>query len=458
MKWRLFQSVAVIGSCVLGLVVSSSARAEQALPDRPLSEASLIAQPRNGSLTPAEWEMAKTAWLYFQRNVAPDSGLANSADNFPSTTMWDTASYLAAVVAARGLGLIEEKEAVDRLGLSLATLQHIQLFRQECPNKAYDTNTVDPTNYRNKPGEIGCSALDMGRLMVWLKIIAQRYPQFEPTIALTMRRWNMCAIAPSTGVLYGAAIGGDGATVHLQEGRLGYEEYGALAYRLWGFDAGVPLQQAPSDSVWLYGVEVPYDSRDPRDLGAHNYVVTESYALLGMEFGWKALSENPQTEWIVRAAQNVYEAQRRRYLATGILTARTEHQLGESPYFVYDTLFSDGTAWATITEKGVLMPEHAAVAVKSAVSLWALWDTPYSQQLFDLVATQFDPAKGFFEGIYEDGRGVIPALSANNNGVILEALLFKAGGTLLWPEPVRKDWSGTEDQARAHCLPYGATN
>lgn len=449
----VFQSLAVIGACLAAGLCGA-----ETLPDRPLSEATPIAQPRNGSLTPAEWDMAKAAWLYFQNNVQPDTGMANAVDNFPSATLWDMASYLAAIVSAHGLGLIDQAEAESRLDQSLSTLEHLQLFRQECPNKVYNTSTMDPSNYRNKPGEIGCSALDMGRLMVWLKIVEQRYPQFQTSVARTLRRWNMCGIISPDGHLYGAAIGADGSTVHLQEGRLGYEEYGAAAFGLWGFDARATLAQQPWGSVWLYGVEVPFDSRDPRDLGARNYVVTESYALLGMEFGWKVLSEDPQTEWIVRAAQNVYEAQKRRYDATGILTARTEHQLLESPFFVYDTLFSDGVAWATITEKGALLPKQAAVAVKSAISLWALWDTPYTQTLFDAVATQVQPGKGYDEGLYEDGRGPIAVQTANNNGVVLEALWFKTGGALVWPQTPRKDWSGSEDLARAHCLPFASTN
>ncbi|HEY1227681.1 MAG TPA: DUF3131 domain-containing protein, partial [Ramlibacter sp.] len=57
---------------------------------------------RLGPLTPQELGMARTAWKYFENNTQP-SGLANAVDNYPSTTMWDTASYIAATVAAREL-------------------------------------------------------------------------------------------------------------------------------------------------------------------------------------------------------------------------------------------------------------------------------------------------------------------------------------------------------------------
>jgi hypothetical protein len=47
------------------------------------------------------------------------------------------------------------------------------------------------------------------------------------------------------------------------------------------------------------------------------------------------------------------------------------------------------------------------VAAKGAVSLWALWDTPYAGRLFDLIALQSEPELGFYEGAYEDGSGPI---------------------------------------------------
>jgi hypothetical protein len=43
----------------------------------------------------------------------------------------------------------------------------------------------------------------------------------------------------------------------------------------------------------------------------------------------------------------------------------------------------------------------------------------------------FDAKKGFYEGLYENGKGPIAAFTANNNGIILECLLYKLQGKLL---------------------------
>jgi hypothetical protein len=69
---------------------------------------------RAGALTATELEMAKIAWRYFQNNYQPETGLVNAVDGYPSTTMWDTASYLAALVTAHRFDFID-KQIFDSL-------------------------------------------------------------------------------------------------------------------------------------------------------------------------------------------------------------------------------------------------------------------------------------------------------------------------------------------------------
>ncbi|MGZ9928100.1 DUF3131 domain-containing protein, partial [Escherichia coli] len=80
--------------------------------------------------------------------------------------MWDSASYLAAMTAARELGIIDKAEFDRRMLKFLATLNKLDLFRNELPNKAYNTISGQKVNYQNKPGEIGYSALDIGRMLI----------------------------------------------------------------------------------------------------------------------------------------------------------------------------------------------------------------------------------------------------------------------------------------------------
>ncbi len=406
-------------------------------------------RPRNGKLTEVEMQMARVAWKYFENNYQETTGMVNAVDKYPSTTMWDIASYMAGLVSAYELGIIEKTIFDKRMVALLKTFNELSFFRGELPNKVYNSKTGEKVNYTNKPGEIGFSALDLGRLLIWLKIIKERYPQYGGSIDKFVLRWNVCNVLDDEGTLFGSAIDKEKKVKYLQEGRLGYEEYAAKGFRLWGFKTDKASRPEPFNYINIYGIDIPYDSRDPRKLGAHNYVVTESYALDGLEFGFdmpedKTSGPYEYTDKVTAEfAQRIYMVQEKRFRETGIMTARTEHQLDGAPYFVYDAVFTDGYAWNTITEDGKYVPEFSAVALKGAIGLWALWETEYTDILFNYVANLYDPEKGFYEGIYENGKGLIKTFTSNNNGIILSTLLFKVQGKLLKFGQVESLWDKT---------------
>ena len=80
-----------------------------------------------------------------------------------------------------------------------------------------------------------------------------------------------------------------------------------------------------------------------------------------------------------------------------------------------------------------------------------------TQLLFDTVADLSEADGGFFEGLYENGNGVIPLQTANNNGIILTALLYKVQGPILqFANPNTSVWDMAYSQTdiRANkCLP-----
>lgn len=411
---------------------------------------------RSGPLTPQEQAMARTAWKYFENNTVAGTGLANAVDGYPSTTMWDTASYVAAIVSASELGIIDRKTADERFGALFATLNKLKFFRDELPNKVYHTGTLVLSNYANQPDEIGYSAIDLGRLLIWLKIVKERYPQHADSIDRFVLRWNFDKVVDQKGTLFGAHVEKDKKVTSVQEGRLGYEEYAARGFELWGIATDLASRPEPFDTINLYCVEVPFDSRDPRRTSQHNYVVSESYVLDGLEFNWDQTQDLDRNDrrhshpWMVDFAARVYQAQENRYRETGIVTARSEHQLDQEPWFVYDTVYTDGFAWNTITEDGKHVPQFAAVSLKAALGMWVLWKSEYTDILFARIASQYDPAKGFYEGVLENGKGPIKAFTSNNNGIMLEALLYKSSGKLLkWGSRAPGLWE------KALADPYG---
>ncbi|MCX7560506.1 DUF3131 domain-containing protein [Sulfitobacter sp. F26204] len=395
---------------------------------------------RRGFLNDREMRAAEVAWHYFETYTQDSTGLANSVGNYPSTTLWDTASYIAGAVAAYELCLIEKPDFDRRMTQLLTTIKGLDLFRGELPNKVYHTKTGNKVDYSNKPGEIGYSALDIGRLLVWLRILKNRYTYLGNTVDAVLLKWDFSRVIDDEGLLYGASIDKEtGETVYNQEGRLGYEEYAAKGFALWGFRPVLAHRAEPFLTASMMGVPVPYDGRDPRIFHSQNYVVTESYLQDGLELGFDLPHDDSTPEWLhsdgwrAEFADRIYRVQEARWRKTGFMTARSEHNVKGPPYFTYDTIFSDGYSWNTVTPRGDYVPDHAAVAAKAALGLWALWDTEYTDVLYDAIIELYDPENGMYEGLYERGQGRVEIFTANNNGIILTSLLHKVQGTILTP-------------------------
>ena len=125
-----------------------------------------------GTLTRQEYAYAQTAWQYFVANTQ-STGLVNSVTNFPSTTIWDQASYLLGLISAERLGLVDQAEFDDRMARVLDALARLPLFDGKLPNKVYDTRSLAMTNYANEPVEegLGWSALDVARITIPLNIL-----------------------------------------------------------------------------------------------------------------------------------------------------------------------------------------------------------------------------------------------------------------------------------------------
>ncbi len=381
------------------------------------------APPR--SLSEREMGWARIAWKYFEGNVQPTTGMVNSVDGYPSSTMWDTASYLMALIAVERLAIISLEDFDARLSAILRTLAGIPLFEESLPNKSYDTVSGNMTDYNNQPtqGGIGWSAIDIGRLLVPFNIVVWNYPEHTREVQAVLRRWRLERMVRD-GLLYGATVNDKRETVLLQEGRIGYEEYAAKSLALMGWDVSGALK-VEDFMKWVdvYGLQVPYDRRDPETYHAHNYVVSEPYMLDGMEFGWDEVSRV--------LAYLVYAAQEERYRHTNILTAVSEDHIDQPPYFVYNTVFTNGKIWNCITEKGEDASRFKSISTKAVFGWYALYQTPYTEQLLEHVSSLFDPEKGWYSGEYEASGQPNKAITCNTNAIILESLCYKRFGSML---------------------------
>ncbi|MEL6614545.1 MAG: DUF3131 domain-containing protein [Bacteroidota bacterium] len=388
--------------------------------------------PAPRALTDAEMGYARTAWAYFEDQTDAQTGLVRSVSDYPSTTMWDTGSYLAAMISAERLGILDRADFDARLAAVLASLEALPLVAtgpdstgRGLPNKAYHTATLEMVDYRNAPVArgIGWSALDVARLAVPLHTLIWHYPEHTPAIRAVLDRWDLDTLT-DRGLMWGGAVDSVGVRL-LQEGRLGYEEYGASALGLLGMDTA-EAERVDDHLTWvtISGVEVAQDSRTAATHGAHAHVVSEPYILDGLEMGGSPVSRE--------MAWRVYSAQEARHASGGPLTAVTEDQLDGFPYFVYSSVVTDGEPWAVLSSTGKSVPEARILSTKAAFGWHALYRTDYTEKLVAAVADLATPT-GWLAGRYEASGEPNAVRACNTNAVVLEAMAYLAHGPLASP-------------------------
>jgi hypothetical protein len=287
--------------------------------------------------------------------------------------MWDQAAAIAALVSAKELNIVPAAEFNTKMSQMLKTLATMPLYKGELPNKVYNAKTLVPVNYGqlDKREEIGWSALDIGRLAMWLKIVEAKYPQLQQQTQAVWKHWRVARLTKD-GQMYGTAVV-KGKEQLNQEGRLGYENYAAYGLKLWGLDVEKALNsQSNVAFVNLYGKGIPYDKRDAKTLGANNYVLSEPYILDGIETGFQSLPK--------AYADRILAAQEARYKA------------------------------------------------KAALGWHVLYNTPYTRKLADFVEDNLKSEGGWYNGFYESLQEPNKSLTANNNGVMLQSLLYKKIG------------------------------
>ena len=415
--------------CGLALVTAIDGRGKSAAAqqmDAPMAQFDNITPlplAITGTSTPEDLAHARIAWRYFENNTDATTGLVNSTDNYPSTTMWETGSYFVATISANRLGVIDEGEAVFRIGTALDTLYEMRLFDGMLPNKAYNVRTGELVNYANQPVErgLGWSALDIARIIAALGHVEANYPDLAPKTSRLIEKWDLTAMVENGQLIGGNMI--DGNLRRDQEGRVGYEQYAAKAMMLFGFDTYAAYDAQSHLMVRdVEGQPIPVDTRLHRQT-TPAFTVSEPYLFDGLEFGFDARS--------IRFATAIYSAQEARHRETGILTAVSESHIDVAPYFIYSSVWGGGAPWAVMTFSGDRMDSRRTVTTKVAFAWDALFGTDYTRELVAAVAPLGDPERGFPEGIYEADGSANSSVTVNTNAVVLAALAFRAHGPLI---------------------------
>ena len=398
-----------------------------------IADSSLWHVGRHGELTEQENEWVATAWRYFDNNYNYETGFVNSTDRYPVVSVWHIADFIAALYCARELGLIESKDFDERFTKLLHQLNTMALAFEKLPNTLYNTKTGEMVNYANQPEEVGWSVIDIGRLLFWLSVIKADAPEFSEYVDRIILRYSFCEAVTESGQLFSAQKVNNSIETFEETG-IGYTDYAQIGFRLWGLTTPPKRKWDPRNKVRIYDIELEYDSNWARNHGSYGPILSAPYLLAGIEVHWELPSslgaDNADGRYLRDAAERVYKVQEARYTLEGISTARTDHQLNRPPFFLQDSIFGGGYPWSTLSDTGENYPNLSLVSTRAVFGLWALWKTPYTEHLMEVIRELYDPGRGWFEGRYEVTGDYERAITISTNAMVLEAMTHKKRGAL----------------------------
>jgi hypothetical protein len=388
------------------------------------------------ALNDQEIRDARTAWKYFENNYQEKTGLYNSVDKYPAATFWDISSGFHALMSAYELGIIDSTEFDRKMVKALKSLQKIKLYHGILPNKVYNTENLSMVDYSNRITEegVGWSAMDIGRFLGVAARIQKFYPQYTGEIMKVIGRWDISTVLGKDATLHGIGFNFKDKSVKIvQEGKLGYEEYAAKGYIINDFDATESYRYTDFlKFVDIYGVQIGTDTREVKYHPAYNYVLSEPYILDGLEYGFDINSRE--------LAYRVYKVQKLRSAVTGKPVAVSEDHVDRAPYFIYNSIYANGKKWVCYAENGDLADDFKQLSTKAAYAWSVLYDDAYAAKLYDAVRELNDPGKGWYAGRYDKNGKINKTLTANTNGVILEALSYRVYGPLLQINPFKTNY------------------
>jgi len=374
-------------------------------------------------------DAARTAWRYIDAQYNPRTGLVNSVAGYRYATVWDIGSGVLALYSANQLGLLADADYDQRMRRALQTLTETRLYDNAAFNKNYHTGDGRIAG-RNGQEEAtadgyGWSALDLGRLLLALKIIAANQPQYAQQAQAIVGRINFSRVV-ADGYLRGEDLGPrSGRPRSYQEGRLGYEQYSALGYAVWGHPPARALRLTDARPISILGVPLLADTR------GGDLLTSEPFVMYGLEAGWTP--EMRDLAWRVLAVQEA------RWRQTGSVTIVNEDALNGPPYFLYYSVYADGKEFPVAPPEGAAPgPTPRTVSTKGAYGWHALLPSAYTWLAVQKVEGA-RTSRGWGAGVFEESGRISGGENVNTAAVILEATLYtKRGGRplLQGPPPV----------------------
>lgn len=370
-------------------------------------------------------DAARHAWGFVDRMYVPSTGLVRPLEEYPYATIWDIASGLAALYSAHELGLLPRDEYDRRMSTALRTLQTVPLYDGAIFSKVYSAVDASMTGHGDRPTTVGTgwSAIDVGRLLVWLRIVADGHPQYRGEVEKVVARIDFDRLVRE-GVLRGTTVPRSGRKVEYQEGRIGYEQYAAEGVALWGHRAERALDfAAHGREREVLGHALLADTR------GEDRLTSDPFVLMGLELGWTT------PDWR-GLAWRLLAVQEERFRRTGRVTIVNEDANPTPPYYFYYYSVLAGDREFAVDAQGAKSPLDGprTVSTKAAFGWHALLPGPYTHRAVQAVQPA-RTASGWGAGVDEAGGGGVGSENVNTAAVILEAALYASRGRPLLTRP-----------------------
>lgn len=362
-------------------------------------------------------DAARVAWRYGERYYRPSTGLVAPVPFYDYSTVWDLGSSLALLYAARDLGFIDDDQYKPRMRLALRTLARLGLYDKAGFNKAYQASTGAMVDRRQRPSAtgFGWSVTDIGRFLVWLKIVAERDPELAADAEQVVRRLDFSRIVRD-GYLWGEDVAPNGERRRYPEGQLGYEQYAAQGFALWGATPDKALRLSENEiPVEILGQPVAADERQ------RDRLTSEPFVLMGLELGW-----SPDMRQLARG---VLAAQKERARRSGVMTIVSEDALNEPPhFFYYYCVFANARQFSVDVQDPTAVVEGPRwVSTKAAFGWHALVPSAYTRQAVKTVEASRG-SRGWSSGVYERSLKSTDTLNVNTAAVVMTAAAYALHG------------------------------
>jgi hypothetical protein len=374
-------------------------------------------------VTPQERQLyldaARTSWNLVNRITEPSTGLARAHARYAYVTLWDIAGVIAANYTAHELAFIDDATYDRHIQRILATLSSVDLYDKTAFNRIYDAQTGRMVDNAGKISNVGAgwSSVDIGRLLVWLRIVSVKQPKYLPLATQVVRRLNMSKVLDD-GFLRGLQVDPKtGKKETFTEDEIGYQQYALSGFSMWGARVnpdGLDVRRNVA-AINVMGVRLLISSP------GNDRVMSEPFIMIGMETGFR-------TADIARQATQVLAAQTARYQQMKIVTAVTEDALPDPPYyFYYYSVYHRGNPFVVESLDDKIVENPRWVSAKAAFGWNAVLPNAYTQLLVRTVRPAGTP-DGWGSGVYEDTLRPTGVPSLNTAALIMESALYKTRG------------------------------